>query len=89
WIACFSDESGEYEIHLIDPEGEKKPIQLTSHEKGYRHALKWSPDSKKLVYTDETLTLYYVDVGTRKTTKVDKANFEFMDVSFDKKEISD
>ncbi|HEQ98074.1 MAG TPA: peptidase S41 [candidate division Zixibacteria bacterium] len=89
WVAFFSDERGEYEIHLIDPGGEKQPIQLTDHKKGYRHALRWSPDSKKLAYTDETLTLYYIDVASRRITKVDKANYEFMDVSFDKKEISD
>ncbi|MBD3216703.1 MAG: peptidase S41, partial [candidate division Zixibacteria bacterium] len=89
WIACFSDESGEYEIHLIDPEGENDPIQLTTHDRGYRHALKWSPDSKKLAYTDQTLTLYYIDIDTRRITKVDKADYQFMDVSFHNKSIAD
>ena len=88
-VAYISDVSGEYEIYVIDSRGESEPIKLTTHTSGYRHALKWSPDSKKLAYADETLRCYYLDIATRKITQVDKADYEHMDVSQNVKEISD
>lgn len=89
WIAYLSDDGGEWQIHVIDPLGEKPSLTLTSYDLGYRHSLQWSPDSKKIAFADQTLTLYYIDVNTKKITKVDKADYESMDVSYDVKEISD
>ncbi len=88
-IAYFSDADGEYQLYLIDPMGKEKPRKLTSFKSGYRHSLRWSPDSKKLAFTDQTLTLYYYDLNKHKLVKVDKAKFENIDVSVDKKEIYD
>lgn len=88
-LAYLSDKSGEYEVYLTDAEGKKTAVKLTSHQDGYRHSLKWSPDSKKLAYTDQTLTLYILDVATKKITKVDKAEYENIDISMDVKPIYD
>ncbi|HSH52979.1 MAG TPA: S41 family peptidase, partial [Bacteroidales bacterium] len=88
-IAYLSDKSGEYEIYIIFPEGKTEAVKLTSHPDGYRHSLKWSPDSKKIAFTDQTLTLYYLDIHTKDIVKVDKANYENVDVSIHKKPISD
>ncbi len=88
-IAYFSDVSGEYEIYLIDPLGKKAPLKLTTHKDGNRHTLRWSPDSKKLAYTDQTLTLYFIDINTKKITKIDRAEYENVDVSMELKPISD
>ncbi len=89
WIAYLSDKTGEYEIYLVNPNGKEEAIKLTTHTDGYRHTLKWSPDSKKIAYTDQTLTLYYIDVATKAITKVDKEEFENVDVSQDVKSIYD
>jgi len=89
WIAYLSDKSGEYEIYLSDPKGAKKPIRLTTHKKNNRHTLRWSPDSKKIAFTDQTLRLYFLDVTTKKITEVDRAKFENVDVSMELKPISD
>ncbi len=64
-------------------------MKLTSHKDGYRHTLKWSPDSKKIAWTDQTLTLYFIDVATKAITKVDKEEYENVDVSLDIKSIYD
>ena len=88
-IAYLSDQSGEYEVHLIDPFGNKTAVQLTSHKDGYRHTLCWSPDSRYIAFADQSLAFYYLNVSTKKITKVDKADYENMDVSLDKKQISD
>jgi tricorn protease len=89
WVAYLSDRTGEYEIYIVNPNGKEEPIKLTTHKDGYRHTLKWSPDSKKLSYTDQTLTLYYIDVATRTVTRVDKEDYENVDVSQDVKSIYD
>ncbi len=88
-IAYVSDESGEYNIYIIDQLGEKEAIKLTDFNDGYRHSMKWSPDSKKLAFTDHTLTLFILDVDSKKLTTVDKAEYENIDVSLDVKPIYD
>ncbi|MBN1271413.1 MAG: PD40 domain-containing protein [Candidatus Aminicenantes bacterium] len=88
-VAFLSDKSGEYEIYLKDPMGRENSIRLTQHDKGYRHTLRWSPDSKKIAFADQTLRCYVLDVGTRKITEVDKAHYENVDVSLDLKPIYD
>jgi len=88
-IAFFSDASGEYELYVMKPDGKEEPLKLTSLGAGYRHTLKWSPDSKKIAWTDQTLTLWYIDVATKAITKVDKEEYENVDVSLDLKSIFD
>jgi tricorn protease len=89
WIAYFSDKSGEYDLYIINSDGLGEPVRLASFRDGYRHTLKWSPDSKKIGWTDQTLTLYFIDVATKAIVKVDKEEFENVDVSLDVKSIFD
>jgi tricorn protease len=88
-IAWFSDKTGEYELYIIDQKGETETVKLTTHKDGYRHSLKWSPDSKKIAFTDQTLTLSILDIATKQITVADKAAFENIDVSIDLKPIYD
>ncbi len=88
-IAYLSDRGGEYEIYVVDAEDGGNPRRITTNRDGYRHTLRWSPDGAKIAFTDQTLTLYFVDVETKKVTKVDKAEYENMDVSLDAKDIYD
>jgi len=88
-IAYLSDESGEYAIHLIDPLGKAETIQITGREQGYRHTLRWSPDSRKIAFADQTLRFYYVDVESTKVTEVDRSASEPTDIGIDLKPIHD
>ncbi|MFO8234831.1 MAG: PDZ domain-containing protein [Bacteroidales bacterium] len=88
-VAYISDQDGEYEIHVIDAKGKKEAIKLTEHEEGYRHTLRWSPDGNKIAFTDQNLTLYYLDVDSKEIAKVDKAHYESVDVPIDEKPIYD
>jgi tricorn protease len=89
WIAYFSDRSGEYQLYLGNPGGEKEAVQLTRFLDGYRHTLRWSPDSKKIAFADQTLSCFYLDIASKKITRIDKAEYEDVDVSIDRKPISD
>ena len=77
WIAYFSDESGEYALHLRtqDAVGEVKKISL-GNPSSFFYSPTWSPDSKKIVYSDKRLNLYYLDIETGKTVLVDTNPYE-------------
>jgi tricorn protease len=77
WIAFFSDESGEYALHLEDQSGsgEVRKISL-GNPPSYFYDPVWSPDSKKIAYTDKRLNLWYVDVQIGQPVKVDTDNYD-------------
>ncbi len=58
WIAYFSDESGEYQLHLRDQKGmgEVKKINL-GNPPSFFYNPNWSPDSKKIAYSDKRLNI--------------------------------
>src|SRR5882724_9270800 len=72
WIAYFSDESGEYALHLRtqDGMGDVRKINLGNPPTFY-YSPNWSPDSKKIAYSDKRLNLWYVDVEAGKPILVD------------------
>jgi tricorn protease len=72
WIAYFSDESGEYALHVRDQKGLEPPkvIKLGSPASFYYSPV-WSPDSKKIVYSDKHLNLWYVEVDKAAPVKID------------------
>jgi tricorn protease len=72
WIAYFSDESGEYALHLKPQSGlgDVKKINL-GNPPSFFYAPTWSPDSKKIAFTDKRLNLWYVDVDKGVPVKVD------------------
>ncbi len=75
WIAYFSDESGEYALHLRPQSvvGDVKKIELPPN---FYFSPVWSPDSRKVLFTDSQLQISWVDVETKKVTKVDKDTYD-------------
>lgn len=71
-IAYFSDESGEYalDIKSQDGMGPARSISL-GKPSSYFFQLAWSPDSRKLVYTDKRLNVWYLDLDHPVPVKVD------------------
>jgi len=77
WIAYFSDESGEYELHVRNAapgSTEVKKIALDEKPTFYYNPV-WSPDSKKIAYVDKRTNLWYVDVETKKPVRVDNGTY--------------
>jgi tricorn protease len=73
WISCISDASGEDELYLVPQEGNGAPVRLTSGGDTYKYQPIWSPDSKKLLWSDRKQRLQYVDVESKKVTPVAEA----------------
>ncbi len=88
-IAYFSDADGEYQIYVRTPGETGKATQVTHLKPGYRHTLRWSPDSKKLAFSDENLQLNILDLKTKKIIVADKAKYQNIDITLDKKAIYD
>jgi len=83
WIAFFSDESGEYALHLVNQSGlgEVKKISL-GNPPSFFYSPTWSPDSKKIAYSDKRLNLWYVDIEKGTPVKVTTDLYDAWGVSF-------
>jgi tricorn protease len=75
WIAYLSDRSGEYELHVAGSDGKTPDRQVTQGGNTFRFAPRWSPDSKKLAFSDKTRTLWWCEVASGKVTRVDKSEY--------------
>jgi tricorn protease len=71
-IAYFSDESGNYMLHVRgqDGLGEVKKFSLGDKPAFYYQAA-WSPDSKKVAYIDNHNHVFYMDLEQKKPVLVD------------------
>ena len=75
WIAYFSDRTGEDELYIVPQDGMGKEIRITTDGKMFRLPPVWSPDSKKLVFADKSLRLYYVDLETKQPILMDQGKY--------------
>jgi tricorn protease len=75
-IAYFSDESGEYELHIRPQKGSGQVVRIVLEKNpSFYYAPRWSPDNKKITYVDCHLTLWYVDLEKKKPVRVDRDRF--------------
>jgi tricorn protease len=76
-IAYFSDESGEYALHVSDQSGVGKVRAIDlGVPPSFFYRPTWSPDSKKIAYSDKRLNLWYVDLEHPTPVKVDTDRFD-------------
>lgn len=75
-IAYFSDESGEYALHVRNQNGlgPIKKINL-GQPPSFFYSPIWSPDSKKIAYSDKRLNMWYVDLDHPTPVKVDTDHY--------------
>jgi len=71
-IAYLSDESGEWALHIREASGHGQVDKINlDTPPSYFYAPLWSPDSRKIVYTDNRLNVWYVDVKAKGPVLVD------------------
>ena len=70
-IAFFGDKSGEYELTVIDMKTHEER-KITSMGEGFRYNIYWSPNSEKIAFVDQTMTINVANVSSGKVTKVDQ-----------------
>jgi tricorn protease len=90
-IAYFSDESGQYALHVASQFGRAeagsaavKKFELPK-EPAYYFNPKWSPDSKRIVFHDNRLNIWMLDTTSGKLSAVGEKNVYggFSDESYD------
>jgi tricorn protease len=70
WIAWFSDEGGEYGLVLAPQDGKGAARRIPLRGAGSYANPRWSPDSKKLSFSDNSRTIHVLDVATGAQTTV-------------------
>lgn len=73
-IAYFSDVSGEYELHVRRPgeNGAVKKYELPGS--GFYFLPVWSPNSKAIIYSDNSLSYYWLDLESGISKKFTQQN---------------
>ncbi len=74
YVAYISDKTGEFEIYIQKQDGSGSPVQLTKNADTYKFDIKWSPDSKKILWNDKKFRLLYVDIQTKDVVLVDQSD---------------
>lgn len=87
-IAYISDLSGEDEIYMKPQKGDGDAVRVTTTGNNYKYHLRWSPDSKKILFSDRQQTLQYVEVSSKQITTIEHSEageYTFYDWSPDSK----
>ena len=76
-VAYFSDESGEYALHIraADGLGTVTKINL-GVPPSFFYSPRFSPDGRKIAYSDKRMNLWIADLATKKLTRVDTDRFD-------------
>jgi tricorn protease len=72
WIAYLSDATGENELYVQAQDGRSPAVKVTADADTYYFAPVWSPDSKKLLWSDRKQRLRFVDTESKAITVVDE-----------------
>lgn len=77
WVAFLSDATGEYTLHIVPQAGVGATRTITLGDSpSFYYSPSWSPDGKKISYLDKRLQLWYADVASGKSVKVDADAYE-------------
>lgn len=78
-IAWFSDESGEYRLH-IGPQNGLGPVEkIDTGLKSYLYHPLWSPDGKKILFRDATTALHVIDLASKQVSRIDGDYYDAID----------
>ncbi len=74
-IAWFSDASGEYRLEVGSQDGTSEPKTYTIPDPTYFYSPEWSPDGKRILFSDAEMNLRVLDLATGKVAQVDQDNY--------------
>lgn len=74
-VAYISDESGEYALHVRSLENDSVKKIRIEEKPSFYWDLVWSPDSRKLAFSDRRLNLWLVDVTAESAQRVDSSTY--------------
>src|SRR5207245_3160986 len=69
-IAYFSDEGGEYALHIRASTGKGSAKIYKLSGAGFYEEPTWSPDGKKIAFIDNSMSLFWIDLEGGKVKKI-------------------
>ncbi len=76
-IAYFSDRTGEYELTVRNADNTDAEQTLTHLGPGFRYQPQWSPDSKKILWIDQTMRIRLYDFDTKTNQVIDQQKWAY------------
>ncbi len=76
-IAYWSDRTGEYELTVRNADGSGDERTVTKLGPGFRYRLFWSPDSTRVVFADQAMSINLCDVATGAVSRMDHGLYMF------------
>ena len=70
FVSYFSDKSGEYKLVIEAQDGLTPPREIALENPTHYYTPSWSPDSKKLLFSDTNLKVWVLDIETGKAKVV-------------------
>ena len=70
FISYFSDKSGEYQLFIETQDGLTPPREIALEHPTHYYTSSWSPDSKKILFSDTGLHVWVLDVASGKAKVV-------------------
>ncbi len=64
WVSYFSDKSGEYALVIESQDGIAAPREIPIRNAKHYYTPSWSPDSKKLLFTDTDFNVWVMDIAS-------------------------
>ena len=71
-IAYFSDESGEYALHISDQFGNDDIKKVKIPKASFFNSIAWSPNSEKIAFTSKRMVIHLYDLEKEKLSIVDE-----------------
>ena len=65
-LAFFSDKTGEYQLHFMDPSDPSTERCVTNFKTGFPARVRWSSDSKRVFFSNEKNEIYMYDLSANK-----------------------
>ncbi len=70
FVSYFSDKSGEYKLIIESQDGINAPRKIAIPNPTFFYTPSWSPDSKKLLFTDTNLKVWVLDIASGQTKSI-------------------
>jgi tricorn protease len=73
-VIYFSDRAGEYQLYVQEVAG-GPATALTENLNRTAYSPRWSPDGTKILFGDKDFSLFYLDIASRKLTRIDESHY--------------
>jgi tricorn protease len=70
WVAYFSDDGGEYALHLAAQDAKAAPRKFPLQGAGFYERPRWSPDAKRISFIDNARAIWILEIESRQQTRV-------------------